>query len=65
MTRFEMIVHIDKHFNPSGTGDTLSHIFDLIDIKQVQDKSIITLKANFSRVIVRLKMRGVAINLAL
>ena len=54
MTRFEMIVHIDKHFNPSGTGDTLSHIFDLIDMK-----------ANFSRVIVRLKMRGVAINLAL
>jgi len=31
---FEMIAHIDKYFNPSGTVDSLSHIFDLIDIKQ-------------------------------
>jgi hypothetical protein len=62
---FEMIKHIDKYFNPSGTVDSLSHIFDLIDIKQVQDKSVITLKARFSRVFARLKMGGVAIDSAL
>ena len=42
---FEMIKHIDKYFNPSGAVDSLGHIFYLIDIKQTQDKSIITLKA--------------------
>jgi hypothetical protein len=62
---FEMIEHIDKHFNPSGTVDSLSHIFDLINIKQAQDESVITLKARFSRVFARLKMGGIAIDLAL
>ncbi len=62
---FEMIEHIDKYFNPSGPVDSLSHIFDLIDIKQVQDKSVITLKARFSHVFARLKMGGVAIDSAL
>ena len=42
---FEMIAHIDQYFNPSGTVDSLSHIFDLIDIKQAHDESAITLKA--------------------
>jgi hypothetical protein len=60
-----MIEHIDKYFNPSGTVDSLSHIFDLIDIKQAQDESVITLKARFSRVFARLKMGGVAIDSAL
>jgi hypothetical protein len=62
---FEMIEHIDKYFNPSGTVDSLSHIFDLIDIKQAQVESVITLKARFSRVFARLKMGGVTIDLAL
>jgi hypothetical protein len=62
---FEMIEHIDKYFNPSGTVDSLSHIFDLIDIKQAQDESVIMLKARSSRVFARLKMGGVAIDLAL
>jgi hypothetical protein len=42
---FEMINHIDKYFNPSGTVDSLSYIFNLIDIKP---ESVITLKARFS-----------------
>jgi hypothetical protein len=61
---FEMIEHINKYFNPFGTVDSLSHIFDLIDIKQAQDESIITLKARFSCVFARLKMGGIAIDLA-
>ena len=62
---FEMIEHIDKYFNPSGTVDSLSHIFDLIDVKQAQDESVITLKARLSRVFASLKMGGVAIDSAL
>jgi hypothetical protein len=59
---FEMIADIDKYFNPSGTVDSLSHIFDLINIKQAQDESVITLKACFFRVFVSLRMGGVAID---
>jgi hypothetical protein len=62
---FEMIEHIDKYFNPSGTVDSLSHIFDLIDIKQASDENVISLKARFSRVFARLKMGGVVIDSAL
>ncbi len=32
---FEMIAHIDQHFNPSGAIDSLGYIFDHIDIKQL------------------------------
>ena len=60
-----MIAHIDKHFNPSGTVDSLSHFFDLIDIKQAHDESVITLKARFSCVFASLKMGGITIDLAL
>ncbi len=60
-----MIDHIDKYFNPSGAINSLSHIFDLIDIKQTQDKSIITLKARFSHLFASLKMGGVTIDSAL
>jgi hypothetical protein len=60
-----MIEHIDKYFNPSGTVDSLSHIFDLIDIKQAHDESVITLKDRFSCVFASLKMGGVAIDSAL
>jgi hypothetical protein len=42
---FKMIEHIDKYFDPSGAVDSLGHIFYLIDIKQTQDESVITLKA--------------------
>ncbi len=42
---FEMIEHIDKYFNLSGTVNSLSHIFDLINVKQALGKSVITLKA--------------------
>jgi hypothetical protein len=60
-----MIDHIDKYFNPSGTVYSLSHIFDLIDIKQAAEESVITLKAHFSRLFASLKMGGVAIDSAL
>ena len=43
---FKMIAHIGKYFNPSSTVNSRRHIFDLIDIKQAQDKSVITLKAS-------------------
>ncbi len=59
---FEMILHIDKYFNPSGTVDSLSHIFDLIYIKQAHDESVITLKARFSRIFSSLIMGGVTID---
>jgi hypothetical protein len=49
----------------TGTVDSLSHILDLIDIKQAQDESVITLKARFSRVFASLGMGGVAIDSAL
>ncbi len=56
-----MIDYIDKHFNPSFTVDSLGYIFDLIDIKQGQDKPVVTLRAQFSRVFASLKMGGVDI----
>ena len=62
---FEMIKHIDKYFNPSGAVDSLGHIFDLIDITQAQDESVITLRARFLRIFASLKMGGVAIESAL
>ncbi len=60
-----MIAHIDKYFNPSGTVYSLSYIFDLINVKQALDKSVITLKAQFSCLFASLKLGGVAINSAL
>ena len=62
---FEMIEHIDKYFDPSGTVNSISHIFDLINIKQAQDELVITLKAHFSHVFASLRRGGVAIDLAL
>jgi hypothetical protein len=41
---FEMLAHINNHFNPSGAVDTLSHIFDLIDLKQKDDEPVVSLK---------------------
>jgi hypothetical protein len=62
---FEMIAHIDQHFNPSGTVDSLSYIFDLIDIKQSDQEPVITLKACFSKIFSALKMGGISIDSAL
>ena len=59
---FEMIAHIDHHFHPSGAVDSLGHIFDLIDIKQAEKESVITLKARFSKVFSALKMGGITID---
>jgi hypothetical protein len=60
-----MIAHIDHHFNPSGAIDSLGYIFDLIDIKQLDQKSVVTLKARFSRHFSALKMGGIGIASAL
>jgi hypothetical protein len=62
---FEMITYIDAHFNPSGAVDSLGYIFDLINIKQVPEESVVTLKARFSRVFALLKMGGISIDLTL
>ncbi len=60
-----MIAHIDQHFNPSDAVDSLGYIFDLIDIKQLDQESVITLKARFSTVFSNLKMGGIRIDSAL
>ncbi len=62
---FKMIEQIDKYFNPSGTVDSLSYIFNLISVKQALDESVITLKAQFSRLFASVKLGGVAIDSAL
>jgi hypothetical protein len=59
---FEMIAHIDQHFNPSGAVDSLGYIFDLIDIKQSDQESVVTLKARFSKAFSALKMGGIGID---
>ncbi len=45
---FEMIRYIDAHFSPSGAVDSLGYMFDLIDINQLANKSVVTSKACFS-----------------
>jgi hypothetical protein len=62
---FKMLAYINNHFNPSATVDTLSSIFDLINLKQKEDKQVVSLKARFSRVFATLKMGGISINSAL
>jgi hypothetical protein len=62
---FEMIRYIDAHFNPSGAVDSLGYMFDLIDIKQLANKSVVTLKARFSRLFASLKMGGITVDSAL
>jgi hypothetical protein len=61
----KMLAHINNHFNPSGTVDTLSHIFDLIDLKLKDDEPVVSLKVQFSRVFSSLKMGGISIDSAL
>ncbi len=60
-----MIAYIDQHFNPSGAVDSLGYIFDLIDIKQLEQESVITLKARFSKAFSALKMGGIGIDSSL
>ncbi len=62
---FEMIAYIDAHLNPSGAVDSLGYIFDLINIRQLADVSVIILKAHLSRLFASLKMGGIKIDLAL
>ncbi len=62
---FEMIAHIDQHFNPSGAVDSLAYIFDLINMKRLDQESIVTLKARFSCLFTALKMGGISIDSAL
>jgi hypothetical protein len=59
---FKMISYIDAHFNPSGAVNSLSYIFDLIDIKQLANKSVVTLKVCFSHLLASLKMEGITID---
>jgi hypothetical protein len=60
-----MIMYIDAHFNPSSAMDSLGYTFDLIEIQRLADKSVITLKAQFSHHFASLKMGGITINSAL
>jgi hypothetical protein len=62
---FRMQAYIDSHFNPSGVVDLLSHIFNLIDIRQKENEPVVSLKARFSRLFSSLKMGGITTNLAL
>ena len=49
----------------AGPGSKKTVIFDIIDINQAQDESVVRLKARFSCVFASLKMGGVAIDSAL
>jgi hypothetical protein len=62
---FEMIAYIKAHINPLGAVDSLGYIFDLINIRQAVDESIVTLKAQFTHFFVSLKMGGISIDSAL
>jgi hypothetical protein len=62
---FEVIAHINQHFNPSGAVDSLAYIFNLINIRQTDQESVVTLKARFSRLFTALKMGGINIDSAL
>ena len=62
---FKMISYIDAHFNSSSAVDSLAHIFDLIGIKQLADKSVVTLKACFLCLFASLRMGGITIDSAL
>ncbi len=60
-----MIAYIEVYFSPLGAVDSLGYIFDLINIRQAADESIVTLKAQFLRVFASLKMGGISIDSAL
>ncbi len=62
---FERLKYIDHHFHPSGAADSLGYIFDLIDIKQKDDKPIVSFKVQFLTAFSSLKMGGIGIDSAL
>jgi hypothetical protein len=59
---FEMIDYIDKYFNPTGHVDALAHIFELLDIKQGKQESVVTLRARFSKLFTSLSNGSTVIN---
>jgi hypothetical protein len=62
---FEMVSHIGHHFNPSGAVNSLDYIFNFIDIKQLDQEFLVTLKAPFSRLFSDLEIGGIGIDSAL
>ena len=62
---FEMIAHIGRHFNPSKAVDSFGYIFDLINIKQLNQEFVVTSKAQFSCLFSAPKMGGIGIDSAL
>jgi hypothetical protein len=62
---FDHIDHIDRHFHPSGAVDALGYIFDLINIKQKDNKPVVSLKARFTQSFSSLKLEGISIDSAL
>jgi hypothetical protein len=61
----ETIAYIDAHFNLSFGVDSFGYIFDLINIQQLAEDSVVTLKACFSCLFASLKMGSITINSAL
>jgi hypothetical protein len=59
---FEMIACIKTHFNPLGAVDFLGYIFDLNNIRQARDESIVTLKAQFLHVFCFSQNGGISID---
>ncbi len=62
---FECIDHIYHHFHPSGAVDALGYIFNLIDIKQKDDKLVVSLKVRFSQSFSSVELGGISIDSAL
>jgi hypothetical protein len=50
---------------PSGAVNLLGYTFDLIDIKQKDNKPVVSLKVHFLQAFSLLKMGGISINSAL
>ncbi len=62
---FDMITHIDQHFNLLGVDDSLGYIFDLVEIRQSDKGWVVTLKTRISCLFSALKMGGINIDSAL
>ena len=60
-----MIAYSDQHFNLLGAVNSLGYIFDLIDIKQAEQESVVTLKPCFLKAFSALKMGDIGIDSAL
>jgi hypothetical protein len=62
---FKHIEYIDRHFHPSIVMGSLRYIFDLINIKQIDNKPVVSLKLRFSQAFSSLKLGGISIYSAL